>query len=68
MEEREKLKHLLEHWIEHNEEHATEFREWATKAKSLGETAVSDQILEAANQLEKANEFLGNASEKMSGS
>jgi len=68
MDEKEKLHHLLEHWVEHNEEHAAEFREWADKAKTLGETAVSDDILEAAKQLEKANEFLSKASEQMSGS
>ncbi len=68
MDDREKLKHLLEHWIEHNAEHAEEFREWAVKAKDLGETAVSDKIIEAANHLEKANEIMGEASKVMKGS
>ncbi|MFO8102417.1 MAG: hypothetical protein R6U37_09695 [Dehalococcoidia bacterium] len=68
MDEREKLKQLLEHWIEHNEEHAAEFREWAVKAKDLGEADISDQLLEAANQIERSNEILGQASAKMKSS
>ncbi len=62
MEDREKLKHLLKHWAEHNDEHVAEFRQWAVKARDLNEEAVSDEIVAAANQLEKANEFLDRAS------
>ena len=65
MEDKEKLGHLLLHWIEHNEEHANEFLEWANKAKEFGESPVHDDIVEATNQLEKANEFLRSASEKL---
>jgi len=65
MEDRDKLEHLLEHWIEHNEEHAEEFRQWASKAEQLGETAVHDEIMEAANQLQMANEALGTALKKL---
>ena len=65
MDDRDKIHHLLKHWKEHNEEHAAEFRQWALKARDLGEATVSDEILEAANQLERANEFLGKASSKM---
>ncbi len=68
MKDKEKLEKLLKHWIEHNEEHATEFREWAAKAREMGKTAVGDEIEKAANQLDKANEMLGKASEKMGGS
>ncbi len=66
MEDKEKLRHLLKHWIEHNEEHAVEFREWAVKAKDICSATVSDEILEAANQMEKANEFLDKASTRIS--
>lgn len=61
MDEREKLKMLLEHWIEHNQEHSEEFREWAGKAKDAGQAAVHDGILEAARQLDKANDSLRKA-------
>ncbi len=65
MEDRDKLEHLIEHWIEHNEEHAAEFRQWADKAEEFGEAAVHDEIMEAANQLQMANETLGAALKKL---
>ncbi len=68
MEDKEKLKHLLEHWIEHNEEHAAEFQQWADKAKSLDAAAVYDEIQEAANLLQQANEALTKASEELGNS
>jgi hypothetical protein len=56
--EREKFKILLNHWIEHNKEHIQEFREWAEKAKGFGEAETCDDILEAAQVLDKTNEAL----------
>ncbi|MBT4512290.1 MAG: hypothetical protein HOC20_08800 [Chloroflexi bacterium] len=64
MEDREKLKHLMEHWIEHNREHADEFRQWADKANGFGESAVHDDIMEAVEHLNKANESLNKASKR----
>jgi len=64
MDEMEKLKILLNHWIEHNREHAQEFREWAEKAKSFGQSTVHDDIMQASQQMNKANEFLLKALEK----
>ena len=68
MEDREKLEHLLKHWIEHNEEHAAEYREWAIKAKDVYSGSVSNQIFEAANQIEKASESLSSAIAQMGNS
>jgi len=56
--DRKKLRILLSHWIEHNRGHAEEFRRWAEKAKKLGQTAVYDDMMQAAQQMNKANEFL----------
>jgi len=56
--ERRKLKILLDHWIEHNKEHGEEFSQWAEKAKGFGEAKVHDDILEAVQQMSKANESL----------
>jgi hypothetical protein len=56
--ERTKLKILLDHWIEHNKEHGEEFSQWAEKAKGFGEAKVHDDILEATQQMNRANEFL----------
>ncbi len=57
----ERLTILLRHWMEHNRGHAREFVEWGEKTKALGWTAVSEQIVRAAEQVEKANELLQRA-------
>jgi len=59
--ERVKLRTLLNYWLEHNEEHSQEFREWAEKARVSGETEVCDEILQAAQEIDKANESLSQA-------
>lgn len=56
--EKEKLRVLLNHWVQHNREHAQEFRQWAEKAERLGQRTVSDDIIRAAQQMDKGNEFL----------
>ena len=61
----EKLQILISHWIEHNEEHAGEFRKWAEKARSAGNTAVHDDILNAIQRLNEANEHLRKAMAKL---
>ena len=63
----DKLAIRLSHWMEHNNEHAREFREWGQKAGSLGHGAASDDIMRAAEQLSKVNEFLLAAAEKLKG-
>jgi len=62
MNDLEKLQVLLPHWIEHNEEHATEFREWARRAGEAGE-----DMFAASQQLESANDSLRAALEKLGG-
>ncbi|OGO04578.1 MAG: hypothetical protein A2Y91_08040 [Chloroflexi bacterium RBG_13_54_8] len=56
--EKEKLRVLLNHWVQHNREHAQEFTHWAEKVEGLGQAAVSDEMMQAAQQMDKANEFL----------
>jgi len=56
--ERAKLRTILNYWVEHNKEHSQEFREWANKAKTLGEAEVSEEILAAAQEMDKASKFL----------
>ena len=41
MDEKAKLKKLLNYWVEHNREHSEEFREWADRAKAMGDTEVA---------------------------
>jgi len=62
MDERAKLKVLIDHWVEHNRGHAREFMEWAPKTKQ-GE--VRRHIEEAARQMEKANDHLMAALERL---
>jgi len=59
--ERAKLKTLLNYWIEHNKEHSQEFREWAGKAKVFGETQACEEMLRAAQEMDKASESLSRA-------
>ena len=56
--EREKLKTMLNYWIEHNREHSQEFRQWADKAKGLGEAEAGEEMLQAAQEMDKASETL----------
>ena len=56
-----KLTTLLNYWIEHNKEHSPEFREWAGKAKVLGEAQVYEEMLLAAQEMDKASESLSRA-------
>ena len=59
--DRAKLRTLLNYWIEHNREHSHEFREWADKAKTFGEVEAGDEILLAAQDMDKASELLSKA-------
>ena len=65
--ERVKLKTMLSYWMEHNEEHSQEFREWADKTKALGETEAAEELLQAAQEMDKANEFLSRSLTRLGG-
>jgi hypothetical protein len=56
--EKDKLKTLLSYWVEHNEEHSGEFKEWAEKAREMGEAEVADEILQAVGHMDKVSEIL----------
>ena len=65
--ERAKLRILLDYWIQHNKEHNQEFEEWREKAIIWGETEVSNDILAATRELDKASEFLSRALKRLEG-
>ena len=65
MEDRQKLKVVLEHWTEHNKEHCRELRQWAERAKGYGETAVANNILKAIDHLNEASGYLAVALDQM---
>jgi len=58
MDEKDKLKTLLSYWVEHNEEHSGEFKEWAEKAREMGEAEVADEIMQAVGHMDKVSEIL----------
>jgi len=59
--ERAKLGTLLNYWIEHNKEHSQEFAEWAGKARAFGEAEAGADMLQAAQEMDKASEILSRA-------
>jgi len=64
-EERVKIRTLLNYWIAHNKEHSQEFREWAGKVKMSGETEAGEEMLLAAQEMDKASEILTRALKRL---
>jgi len=60
-----KLKTLLGYWIEHNQEHGQEFREWAEKM--AGHADIGADLRRAADEMEKASQYLSQARDKLEG-
>lgn len=58
MEAASKLAHLVSHWIEHNDSHASQFEEWAERARKEGLTDAAEKIAAAAASVRQANEAL----------
>ena len=65
IDERAKLKVLLNYWIEHNREHSQEFGEWSEKAKAFGEEEVSQAMSRAVQEMDKSSQLLVKALEKL---
>jgi len=63
--ERDRLLTLLDYWIKHNSEHRDEFVEWADKARGSANDEVYAYIFEAAQQMDRANQFLLKALETL---
>lgn len=63
-EDEQKLRILLDFWIKHNKEHSGEFREWAEKIDG-GENGVRDELIRAAEEMDKASEHLDTARRKL---
>lgn len=62
-----RLKTLLDYWIEHNREHSQEFREWAGKVKEFGKAETGEDMLLAAQEMDKASEILSRALSRLEG-
>jgi len=53
-----RLKVLLTSWVEHNKKHNEKFRKWSQKAKNIESDPIYSRALQAAEEVEKANEQL----------
>ena len=56
--ERGRLKVLLTSWVEHNKQDSGKLRKWKEKIKDAGSNSVYHGVLQAARDMEKANEKL----------
>ena len=63
--ERAKLRTLLNYWVEHNQEHSHEFKEWADKARVLGEVEIAEEILQAAQAMDRASGLLSQSLKRL---
>ena len=57
----EKMAKLLEHWIKHNQDHASNYRKWAEKAKANGKEKAGKFLLEAAQMSLATNDLFEKA-------
>jgi thioredoxin 1 len=62
-----KLKILLTSWVEHNKKHSEKFSKWAEKANNLKGNPIYNSALQAAQEVEKANEQLSQVLMQLSG-
>jgi thioredoxin 1 len=53
-----RLQVLLTSWVEHNKKHAEKFNKWVEKAKNPEGNPIYNSALQAAQEIEKANEQL----------
>ncbi len=53
-----RLKALLTSWVEHNKQDAEKFRKWKEKVKDTESDPIYNGVLQAAREMEKANERL----------
>jgi len=50
---KDKMDKLLTHWIQHNDDHASNYREWADRAGEEKLTAIAERLKEAARQTDR---------------
>ncbi len=65
--DRDKFRTLLNYYIEHNNEHAQELKELADKVRSFAEKEVSDNLIQAAQEMDKASQILTRALKRLEG-
>jgi len=58
VDEEGRLKVILSSWVEHNKQDSDKFRKWMDKVKQMKDNVVYKSVLDAVNDMEKANERL----------
>jgi len=53
-----RLKVFLTSWVEHNQKHVGKFNKWVEKANDMESNPIYNSALQAAQEMEKANEQL----------
>ena len=65
--ERDKMKTLLSYLVEHNRDHSQEVKDWAKKAREIGESGLADEMLQAAAAMDEASELLNGSLKRLEG-
>jgi len=60
-----KLRTLLNYWVEHNREHSQEIKDWADKAKALGDVKVAREMVQASRAMDRASELLSQSLQRL---
>ena len=60
-----RLKTLLDYWVKHNQEHSQELREWAELTNAILDTETHQEMLQAAQEMDKASEYLSQALKRL---
>jgi hypothetical protein len=66
--EKDKLAKMVEHWMRHSDEHAASYRQWAEKARAMGQDEVYRILEEVASAVLEQNQNLARAIEHLKGS
>ena len=67
MENKEKLRVLLQHWIEHNQGHVSEFTKWQKIMAADKMESLSGHIKMAAEQMNQVSDILAKALDEVGG-
>jgi len=67
VDEKTKMKTLLNYLVEHNREHSREVKDWAGKAADMGEAGLADEMMQAAKAMDEANGLLEKSLKKLEG-
>ncbi len=62
-----RLRTLLDYWVKHNQEHSQELREWVEQTGVTLDTETHQEMLQAAQAMDKASEYLSQALRRLEG-